>query len=212
MWDAVGSASGPAIPIGYHLWWPAGNDPFYHYAPLVSRARAAADCYAIGGAPHMRVDGEVVGDPGSSAQILTMIEAKLVKERALRMSIERIQDADQVTVNVSGSVDLDPGPADGWRLYIVLYETQVEIPPNQAPNGQLVYKDAVRHMSGEATLPDGALGEPIALTPGADFQASATFAPDFEVVNPANVRALAFVQHDETLAILDLAIEPNGGP
>ena len=201
METAIEQASGPALSLAFHTIW-TGYDPFYLYNPDANEPRL--DFYGLSSTPKVYVDGQVEADHFNSASILAAIEARLAAAPQLEMTVTRAQAGAEVTVEAEGIVigTPDPGP---WRLYLVLYETLVHY---SAPNHQTEWHNTVRHVN---THTDGLQGVPVDLTPGADFGATAVFTPDFGTVDADSLRALAFVQHDETKIILDAAPESNGG-
>jgi hypothetical protein len=209
MFTAIENASGPVVGIAFHAFWPAGNDPFFLYNPSMNMLRvntASSDAfYAVGSTPKVYVDGQVEADHFNPASILEAIEARLAVSPQLDMTVTRSQEGGTVTVEAAGTVIGTPG-AGPWRLYLVLYETLVHY--DHAPNHQTEWHNTVRHVN---THTDGLQGVPVIMTPGADFGATAVFTPNLGIANADSLRALAFVQHDETKTILDAAHEPNGG-
>ncbi len=212
MWEAVGLASGPALPIAFHPNFPSPADPFLQYSFIMNLMRSQF-FYGIFALPNVRVDGIPVETPSSSSVILAAIEARLTVEPSVEMAVTREHDGAEVTVSVEGQVLRDV-PAGDWRLYLLLIETLVHF--DDADNGQTEYRNTVRHVNGEETGISGALGEPVTLSQGGDFQGSVTFTPTYgespDDVVESNLRAVAFIQNSTTLEILDAVIDATGGP
>ncbi|MBN2170300.1 MAG: DUF1223 domain-containing protein [Candidatus Krumholzibacteriota bacterium] len=201
MEEAITQAMGPVYTLGFHQTY-SGYDPFFFYNPSVHNQRYSF--YSVSSTPQIIVDGDVVVDKFNSTAILAAIESRLAAEPQLAMTVTRTQEGGTVTVEAAGTVIGTPG-AGPWRLYLVLYETYIYY---EAENGQNDWRHVVRHVN---THTDGLQGVPVDLTPGADFGATAVFTPNLGIANADSLRALAFVQHDETKTILDAAHEPNGG-
>lgn len=205
MWEAVGLATSPAVPIAWHPNFPSPSDPFFLYSPAMNNVRYAS-FYGIFSLPNVRVDGIAVSTPSNSGVILAAIEARLQVPPSLVMQVLRAQDGAAVTVSVTGKV-LREVPEGDWRIYLGLLETLVHY--EGAPNGQTEYRNTVRHATGEGSP---VLGEAIDLPTGAEFVKEVTFTPDFGVVVAENLRAFVFVQNSNTFEILDAAVEVSGGP
>lgn len=200
---AVGQASGPVVSIAFHGNWPAPFDPFFLYNPNVHYQRVV-DFYDFTALPQIGVDGEVMSDPFDGAEMLSTIETRLALEPRVQMALERTDDAGTITVSVSGDVLADPG-AGPWRLYLVLYETEVHFEGGN--NGQTEFHHRVRHMN----LDGGVLGTPVELPLGGSFEGSAPFDPDYGIVVAENLRAMAFIQHSDSKEILEAVVESDGG-
>lgn len=209
VFGAVGAASSEALPLFYHVWWPAGGDPFYIYGiqnnpnlPMPQGlAQQRVSFYGVTNAPRVSVDGIKTSDDFDSEVILTAIEAGLAQAPALAMTVAYAGGASEVVV--TGEVTGTPGPGP-WRLYVIIYETEVEFLGGS--NGQTVFRNTVRH----ANAAGGVMGVPVDLTPGGDFGTSFSFTPGAAAVL-ANLRAVAFVQNTDTKVILDAATA-LGGP
>lgn len=205
---AVEAASSEALPLFYHVWWPAGGDPFYIYGvqnnanlPMPQGlAQQRVNFYGVTNAPRVSVDGVKTSDDFDSEVILSAIEAGLAQPPVLAMSVSYAGGASEVVV--AGTVSGAPGPGP-WRLYVIIYETEVEFLGGS--NGQTVFRNTVRH----ANAAGGVMGVPVDLTPGGDFGTSFSFTPGAAAVL-ANLRAVAFVQNTDTKVILDAALAPGG--
>jgi len=208
MWEAVGQASGAAMPIAFHGRFPFPGDPFYLYNTVMNVVRSEM-FYGIFALPNVRVDGVPMTAPSASEEILSAIESRLAVPPSIEFVVTREQAGPEVTVNVEGSV-IGEVPADDWRIYLLLIETFVHY--EEASNGQTEYRNTVRHVNGEEDAIASGLGESIDLSPGAEFSVSATFTPDFGDVVAENLRAVVFVQNSNTFEILDAAVEVTGGP
>ncbi len=211
MWAAVAAATGPAYPLAWHPNFPAPQDPFFLYNPVLGHygnTGSRNSFYSISQLPHIRVDGVPVSVPSSESAIATLIAEKLALAASLELSVTRSEQGGQVTVSAQGRVLRAPA-GGSWRIYLVLVETLVHF---DAPNGQTEFRNTVRHVNGEAGGFGSPLGEPVSLAPGAEFGAQATFAPNFGAVAAENLRAVVFVQDSDSKLILDAAIEAPGGP
>lgn len=205
---AVAAASSETLPLFYHVWWPAGGDPFYIYGvqnnanlPMPQGlAQQRVSFYGVTNAPRVSVDGVKTSDDFDSEVILSAIEAGLAQSPVLTMSVSYAGGASEVVV--AGEVTGAPGPGP-WRLYVIIYETEVEF--HGGSNGQTVFRNTVRH----ANAAGGVMGVPVDLTPGGDFGTSFSFTPGAAAVL-ANLRAVAFVQNTDTKVILDAATAPGG--
>lgn len=205
---AVEAASSEALPLFYHVWWPAGGDPFYIYGlqnnanlPMPQGlAQQRVSFYGVTNAPRVSVDGVKTSDDFDSEVILSAIEAGLDQPPVLAMTVSYAGGASEVVV--AGEVNGAPGPGP-WRLYIIIYETEVEFLGGS--NGQTVFRNTVRH----ANAAGGVMGVPVDLTPGGDFGTSFSFTPGAAAVL-ANLRAVAFVQNTDSKVILDAATAPGG--
>ena len=208
MWEAVGEASGLALPIAFHGNFPGPTDPFFHYNPAMNIVRLQS-FYGIFALPNVRVDGDPMTAPSDSDEILAAIESRLQIAPSVELAVTREQVGPEVTVSVNGSVLRDV-PAGDWRIYLLLIETLVHY--EEASNGQTEYRNTVRHVNGEDDAIASGLGEAIDLSSGAEFSLDATFTPDFGDVVAENLRAVVFVQNSTTFEILDAAVEVTGGP
>jgi len=205
---AVEDASSEALPLFYHVWWPAGGDPFYIYGvqnnanlPMPQGlAQQRVSFYGVTNAPRVSVDGVKTSDDFDSEVILSAIEAGLDQPPVLAMTVSYAGGASEVVV--AGEVSGAPGPGP-WRLSVIIYETEVEFLGGS--NGQTVFRNTVRH----ANAAGGVMGVPVDLTPGGDFGTSFSFTPGAAAVL-ANLRAVAFVQNTDTKVILDAATAPGG--
>ncbi len=218
VWEAVGQASGPALPIAFHPRFPNPGDPFYRYSffinmPWSLNTVRAEVFYEIIQLPVVKVDGFSIGTPSSSADILEAIELRLADEPSLEMTVSREHDGAEVTVSVEGQVLREVEDGD-WRLYMLLIETLVHF--DGGSNGQTEFRNTVRHLNGEDNDPGEPQGDPISLDLGATFQGSVTFTPNYGEsptgVVESNLRAVAFVQNSSSFEILDAVIEATGGP
>ena len=211
VWEATEQASGSVIPLFYHVWWPAGGDPFYIYGvqnnpnlPMPQGlAQQRVSFYNVVLAPRVSVDGVKTNSDFDSGVILAAIEAGLAQAPALEMALSYAGGASDV--EVSGSVVGEPGPGP-WRLYVMVFETEVVLAQGGS-NGQTVFRNTVRH----ANASGGSMGVPVQLVLGGDFGTSFAFTPGAAAVL-GNLRAVAFVQNSDTKIILDAAIVAPGGP
>jgi hypothetical protein len=218
MWEAVGQASGMALPIAFHPRFPNPSDPFYLYSffqnpPWSLNTVRTEVFYEISALPNVRVDGLPVSTPSSSATILADIETRLAVEPSLEMVVTREHDGAEVTVAVEGQV-LREVPDGDWRLYMILIETLVHY--DGASNGQTEFRNTVRHLNGESNGSGQPQGEAVDLGLGSAFQSSVVFTPNYGEspggVVESNLRAVAFVQNTTTFEILDAVIDATGGP
>ncbi|MBM4117169.1 hypothetical protein FJ251_05400 [bacterium] len=210
VWAAVEAASSEALPLFYHVWWPAGGDPFYIYGLLnnsnlpmpLGLAQQRVSFYGVSATPRVSVDGVKTSDDFDSQVTLAAIEAGLAQAPVLAMTVAYAGGASEVVV--TGAVTGAPGPGP-WRLYVLIYETEVVFLGGS--NGQTLFRNTVRH----ANAASGVMGVPVDLVPGGEFGTTFSFTPGAAAVL-ANLRAVAFVQNPDTKVILDAATAAPGGP
>ncbi|HEB84740.1 MAG TPA: hypothetical protein ENI92_07015, partial [Bacteroidetes bacterium] len=178
--------------VAYHLGWPGDSDPWYLLNPVVNTQRGQA--YAIDSLPAVFVDGTAVDDPGDGAALEAAFRARIQEESPLSIDIEAHQEGD--------SLFLDLHLHSGWeaitgdtRLRTALVAARSVY---DAPSGQEVWVDDLLAM-----LP-GAAGVMVTMPPDDSLAFSYHLpAPEGEPV--AGLRAMAFVQREGTLEVLQAA-------
>ena len=203
VWGAVESATGTAVPVAWHLYWPDNRDPFYLYNPIPIQMRHV-DYGGFGPLPAIFVEGQAIATASDQAEILAAIEAGLAQDRRVAMKLAGAWDGGTWNLQLDGVVNEDPG-AGPWRAYIIVYETEVEWTGGNLDE----WRHPFRHINGET---GETLGEAVTLTAGEGFTVSASFTPDAGQTIAENLRAIAFIQHDGSREILDAVLESTGGP
>ncbi|MCP4548251.1 MAG: hypothetical protein GY835_17460 [bacterium] len=213
MLEAMAAEGGEdMIAVAFHWNNPTQyTDPFFNYPHgpglnLEGPNYLRGLFYAVGTSlPRIFIDGTPVGDVDVST-IRDGIQAAKATAATVNMAITRTMETDSVAVDVTGQVLADPGPGP-WRLYVVVYESEIDTGTPPGSNGQSLFHNIVRHGNEH----DGELGEPVSLTVGEPINFSVKFGPDYTKAEVSNLYALAFIQNPDTKVILDTVVESNGG-
>jgi hypothetical protein len=191
-WMSTYSKANRIAVVKYHVWWPSpGNDPFYFANKTQSSTRNTF--YGNNYAPHMFINGS---DAGSSySPWPASIEAQLGITPPLDIALSGSVSGSDVTVGIKVKSGSSAIPSGTLRLHVVLTESGlVYTGTNGDPKHEHVMRKMVADASGEVFT--------IGSNDSASFQRVLAIDPAWTA---ANCRVVAFIQVQETKAIIQAA-------
>jgi hypothetical protein len=179
------------VPIKWHVWWPAANDPWYNHNPTPVQARIAY--YGINAAPDVVVDGGNGPIPGSYGSMQQWVENRLAITSPIAITATGGLNGANFDATVTVNVEQVP-PAGDYRLFVVLTEHHI---PFNNPNGETNNYDVFRKTTNNS-------GEAINLTAVGQQVFNRSFAVDGSY-QAAQMQVVAFVQNFTTREVLNAA-------
>jgi len=170
--------------------WPQFSDPFFLANPEENSDRFGQ--YQVEGIPALYVDGVKQANPLDAAAMENSVLAALESDPGFIVDVTADLSSSSVPVTVTLTAQRDVDLTD-HVLFVAIYEKEIEIDPAPGINGQTVFHHVFRDRVD--TLP--ILG-PLAV--GDPLQFNLTLSRGGAA--PDNYVAIAFVQHNVNLAIL----------
>jgi FlgD Ig-like domain/Outer membrane protein Omp28 len=179
------------IPVKWHVWWPAGNDPFYLHNPTPVQTRIGY--YGISAAPDVVVDGANGPIPGSYGSMQQWVENRLALESPIAITATGAVNGPNYNVTITVNVEQVP-PAGDYRLFVTFDEHHI---PLNSPNGETNHYDVFRKTTNDN-------GEPINLTSVGQqvFNRSFVIEGGYQ---PAQMEVQTWVQNFTTREVLNAA-------
>jgi hypothetical protein len=181
------------IVVRYHVWWPAGNDPWYLFNTGENTARV--NYYGVSGVPNFRIDGYINGGSNRNGWA-SMIENEAAIRSRLTMNIEGNYDpgrrTGQFTVTILAESDPDQS---NLKLRAVLTESSIR---QTSPNGLTLHEQVFRDMMPSTS------GEAFSIGEGETLEFSYQFTTQAPIVAD-NCQLVAFVQSDQNRQVLQSA-------
>jgi len=186
---------GPSMAIGvsYHVWWPDSSDPLYTLANADSSVYFRRAYYGINSVPSLFADGTSTVT-GSVAALEGAAATRLTTDSPLTVAVEQIIAGGMVTVTATVTA-VEAVPLGDLALRIALTETELHYTVPPGSNGQTDFYDTMRDM-----LPD-ARGTKFTLGLG-ETRVFVQSTPVNVAWNPANIRAVVWVQSEATKEVL----------